>query len=193
MGNSILDNGIKGEEKEEGNRFGGIVKCMKVIGKETNHMAMEGRSILMLKSTQATGSMAKHMVMENSLMLMDLLIVATGYMTIRRVTVKKIGLMVHNLRGNIETDRSLVVEFLNGNMETRTEDNSTTTKLKVLANTLGRMAVLTKVTGKTTKCMDKESSHGLMEGSILVIILKTRNREKVVSSGLMVECMRVLG
>lgn len=76
-------------------------------------------------------------------------------------------MIIPYLKVNINKERSVDKVNSNGPMETNMKEISKITSSKEMGNTLGKMAVFMKVSGKTTKCMELEYSHGLTKENIL--------------------------
>jgi hypothetical protein len=92
------------------------------------------------------------------------------------VRAKRAGLMELCTKETMCMGRNRDMVTSNGQMAQSTLVNSSTTTLKGLESTGGLMGEGTMESGGTTRCMEKVCSPGLMEGSMKVNILKTRNR-----------------
>lgn len=83
--------------------------------------------------------------------------------------------MEHVTKEHIFTARSTAQALLNGQPQCISA-NSTIITSKVKEFSSGVTAASMKVTGKATKCMEVEHSHGVMAESTWVNILKTRSK-----------------
>lgn len=145
--------------------------------------------IQMEMSMRVTGIMIKQKVMAYILIWMEHNIKVLGKMINSMVKGKKRGQMVLVMREIIFLVKNMERELSYGLMVPYILVNSTTIILKVLANINGQMGDHSMETGKIIKCMGKEFLIGLMEGSMMVNILKIRNRDLEHSIGLQEENM----
>lgn len=77
----------------------------------------------------------------------------------------------------------MAMETSNGLTVPHIMDNSQTTISMVRVYTYGQTSVSTRDNGRTIRCMALDSSHGLMDANIKVIIMMIRNRVTVCSPG----------
>ena len=75
------------------------------------------------------------------------------------------GQMVLTIKGAMLREENMVLEFLLGQIKVHMRDNSLKIILKVKEFINGLMVELMKVIGKIIKWMDREYSHGQMEGN----------------------------
>lgn len=129
----------------------------------------------------------------NIIMQMELHTKANGLMISSMDTAKRFGLIKQSILVTIRMVKSRVKVSSIGLMALIILEISIITILKEREYTTGQMEENMKENGLTIKCMEKGNFLGMMEGDMLVIMLKTRKLVKVNSFGQIKNIIKVIG
>ena len=194
----MMENGLEGFDTATELKSGQTGPNMMVTGSMERHMARVHLLMSMGIVTSETGCMTKLMDSESTLIRMEPLMKANGRMIFRTVKVSRSGVMDQSMKDFTKKERNmewehtngmtaqntqangmitkfLESEFINGLMEDSTRENGLTTIWKVLDSIHGMMEGHLKVSTKTTKSMDMESTDGRMVESTLETGLLANN------------------
>ena len=134
---------------------------------------------------KGNGLMIKHMDLVSIPILMVLNMKVIGRKINKKGAAKKNGLMGQAMKGNINKEKNLDMEFLNGQMGVLTKEISKIIILMERVLIHGGIKENMKEIGKIIKWMDMEFLHGLMEGDMLASIKMIKKMDMDCLNGLM--------
>ena len=105
----------------------------------------------------------------------------------------KLGLTVQFMKANITKAKNTERVNSTGQTTLNMTDNSVTTKFMAKEPTPGRTEGFTKVIGKRTRCRVKASSPGLMDETMLVVMLTIKRKDMDNLHGLTAESTLATG
>ena len=153
-------------------KYGRMVIIMMVIIKIIKFMVKESFSLLMGICITVIGSIIRHTDKVNILNLMVINMKANLYKMYNKVTVKRLGLMVHNLLVIFIVESRTDGEPLNGWIKVSMKEIGKTIKWTGKAPINGLMEKNIMDSGKTEICTEKAYINGLTEEFTKVNILK---------------------